>query len=124
MLVESELLGNVYFTASSRKIPQIMESVNYKRPHRAIIRCKAKIQLLQIAADFGQWFEPVDETLLKELAANLFRSAQYQMLYELCQSKQDANYADDKLVGELVETYRQISQRRRDSIVQGLNALL
>jgi hypothetical protein len=98
-----------------------MESVNYNRPHRAVIRCKAKMRLLQIA---DECFEAVDDTLLKELAATLLHSNYYQMLYQQCQSKQEAKSADTKLVSELVETYQQISKRQSDPRVLRLNALL
>ncbi len=100
-----------------------MEPVNYRRPHRAIIRCKAKMQLLQTVNDCLDWFEEND-ILLKELAATLFYSDYYQALYERCQSQKDTNDADTALIEELVQTYLTISQHKLNPVVQRLNALL
>lgn len=100
-----------------------MKSVEYHRPHRAVIRCKAKMQLVQAAAECFEWSE-TDETLLKELSETLFQSNRYQSLYAQCQSKQDESRTEQVLVNELVETYRQVSMRQQVSIVQQLNALL
>jgi hypothetical protein len=66
-----------------------MERINYRRPHRAIVRCKAKMHLLQTAEPSFKWSESVDDILLKELSAVLFQSNQYHVLFDQCQSKQD-----------------------------------
>jgi hypothetical protein len=79
------------------------------------------MRLLQVA---DECFEAIDDALLKELAATLFHSNQYQMLYQQCQSRQEAKNADTKLVTELVETYQRISKRQSDPMVSRLNALL
>ena len=100
-----------------------MESFNCKRPHRAIVRCKAKMQLLEMGFSAFEESDPVDDALLKDLAAALFQSNQYHALNEQCQSK-EANGAEGTLVNELVKTYQQISKRRQEPIVQRLNALL
>jgi glutamate-1-semialdehyde aminotransferase len=101
-----------------------MEQVNYKRPHRMMICGKAKMQILQAADASYEWFEEVDDRLLKELAATLFQSERYQVLFARCQSKPDVIQTEDQLVNELVATYQQVLERQRDPIVQGLNALL
>lgn len=82
------------------------------------------MRLLQASEHPFEWTESLDETLLKELSAVLFQSNQYQTLFQQCQSRQDINHIEDKLVRELVETYQQISNRQCDPIVQSLNALL
>ncbi|NJL39179.1 MAG: hypothetical protein HC899_22355 [Leptolyngbyaceae cyanobacterium SM1_4_3] len=79
------------------------------------------MRLLQIA---DECFEAIDDALLKELATTLFHSNQCQMLYQQCQSKQDAKSADTQLVSELVEAYQRISKRQSDPMVSRLNALL
>lgn len=101
-----------------------MEQINYKRPHRMVIRCKAKMRLLQAVEHPFEWSESIDDALLKELSAVLFQSHQYRVLFQQCRSKQEVSHIEDKLVRELVETYKQISSRRHDPIVQSLNALL
>lgn len=100
-----------------------MEPVNHRRPHRAIIRCKAKMQLLQTVNDCSDWFEEND-ILLKELAATLFYSARYQALYERCESQTDTNNTDEILIKELVQTYHHVAQRQLNPVIQRLNALL
>jgi hypothetical protein len=100
-----------------------MDFVNYKRPHRAIVRSKAKLQLLQSAEVDFQWSE-TDDALLNDLATTLFQSDQYQTLYSQCQSKPDMHKINRQLITELVETYRQLSERKQDGIIQRLNALL
>lgn len=100
-----------------------MDLVNH-RPHRAIIRCQAKMQLLDGMKDCAEWIEPASDVLLSELAATLFQSERYRDLYQQCRSKQEAQRVSDRLVKELVETFRVISDRRQDAIVQGLNAML
>ncbi len=113
------------YTALHRcAVYKVMERINYKRPHRAVIRCKAKMHLLQASEHSFEWSESVDDTLLKELSAVLFQSSRYQALFQQCQSMQDISHTEDELVHELVATYQQISSRRHDPVVQSLNALL
>jgi hypothetical protein len=100
-----------------------MELVNY-RPKRAVIRCKAKMQLLEAEDGYFEWDELRGDGLLEELAATLFRSNRYQMLYQQCRSKLEAYEVGDRLAQELAESYRWIMRRRQDSMVQDLNALL
>jgi hypothetical protein len=100
-----------------------MELVNH-RPKRAVIRCKAKMQLLEAADDCSTWHEPIAEALLEELAATLFQSNRYQTLYQQCRSKLEANEVGDRLATELAESYRQIMKRRQDPVVQNFNILL
>lgn len=100
-----------------------MELVNH-HPKRAVIRCQAKMQLLKDDDDCSKWHEPIAEDLFEELAATLFQSIRYQALYQQCRSKLEANEVGDRLARELAESYRQITQRRKDLVVQGFNALL
>jgi hypothetical protein len=102
-----------------------MDLVNHPhRPHRAVIRCQAKMLLLDGMQDCVDWLEPASDLLLSELAATLFQSDRYRNLYQQCRSKQEAGRVSDRLVKELVETFRIISERQCDPTVQGLNALL
>lgn len=100
-----------------------MESVDHKRPHRALLRCKAKMQLLQATDDCFEWTE-FNDALLNELATTLFQANRYRALYEQCQTKQDLGNINNELINELVETYQQISARQQTPVVQRLNALL
>lgn len=101
-----------------------MELVNRHRPHRAVIRCKAKMLLLETIDETFDWEQPFDEGLLKELATGLFQSSQYQAFFEACLSKQEAKEVEDRLAQDLADTYRSIVQRHQDPVVQSLNALL
>jgi UDP-galactopyranose mutase len=101
-----------------------MEQVNHKRPHRAIVRCKAKMHLLQTDFNSFEEAELLDDVLLKDLAATLFQSSRYEVLCKQCQTSQDVNIVEKQLVNELVRTYRQISKRQWEPIIQRLNALL
>jgi hypothetical protein len=100
-----------------------MELMTY-HPKRAVIRCKAKMQLLEADDDHFEWNEPIADALLEELAATLFQSNRYQTLYQQCGSKLEANKVGDRLAKELAGSYRHIMQRRNDPVVQGFNALL
>ena len=108
---------------------QTMALINH-RPHRAAIRFKAKMRLLETtdscsgANDYYEWDHPEANPLLEELATTLFRSRQYQVFYEQRHSKQEAKQAEDRLAHELAETYQQIMRHRQESIVQSFNALL
>ena len=101
-----------------------MELVNRYRPHRAVVRCKAKMQLLETIDKNFDWDKPFDDVLLKELATSLFQSSRYQVFFEKCHAKQEAKDVEDRLAGEIAATYRTILQRHHDPIVQNLNALL
>ncbi|PSB24199.1 hypothetical protein [Stenomitos frigidus] len=101
-----------------------MELVNRHRPHRTVIRCKAKMRLLETIDENFDWEHPFDDTLLKELATGLFQSSQYQVFFENYLSKQKAKDVEDRLAQELADTYRSILQRHKDPVVQSLNALL
>lgn len=101
-----------------------MESVNLHRPHRAVIRCKANMLLLETANDYSDSNGSIDEALLKELSKPLFRSKKYQIYFEQGHPKQIVNEVEDQLAQELAETYRSIQKRHQDPFVQHLNSLL
>jgi hypothetical protein len=100
-----------------------MELVNAVYPMRSIIRCKAKQQLLIEATQHPELM-PLDEMLFSEVAKTLFRLNQYQVIYQLCRSKQAAAEIEDEIAAELAITYQQIVFQQHDPIVQQLNALL
>ena len=102
----------------------LMEPANCHRPHRAVIRCKAKMLLLENIDDNFNWDEPFDDSLLKELAEGFFQSSQYQVFFEKSHSRQEAKEAEDRFARELAETYQTILERHQDPVVQSLNALL
>jgi hypothetical protein len=113
------------YTAKHRYAAYIvMALVNYYRPHRAVVRCKAKMHLLETVDDNFDWDESSIDSLLKELATSLFRSRQYQVFFEKAYSKQEAKVVEDRLAEELANTYRNILKRHQDPVVQSLNALL
>ena len=113
------------YTATHRYAAYIvMELVNRHRPHRAVIRCKAKMHLLETTDEHFDWDKPFDDTLLKELSTSLFQSNQYQIFFEQCHSKQEAKAVEDRLAQALADTYRRILERQQDPVVQSLNALL
>jgi hypothetical protein len=102
-----------------------MELVDRHRPHRAVIRCKAKMQLLEIADESFDWDKPFDDALLKELATSLFQSNRYRVFFETFLSQHEAKEVEDQLAQELADTYQTIVKRRHeDPVVQSLNALL
>ena len=113
------------YTARHRyAVYMVMELVNRHRPHRAVIRCKAKMHLLETIDEHFDWDEPFDEALLKELAASLFQSSEYQVFFEQGVSKLKVKDVEDQLARELADTYQSILKRHQDPVVQGLNALL
>jgi hypothetical protein len=113
------------FIACCVEYPEAMELVNsHHRPHRAVIRCKVMIQLLEMADDCFESIEPGENALLEELAATLFQSERYRAMYQQCRSRLEAEGVGDRLVNELVETYRDILKRRQDPVVQSFNTLL
>lgn len=101
-----------------------MELVNRHRPHRAVIRCKAKMRLLEAIDENFDWEQPFDDGLLKDLATSLFQSNQYRGFFENGLSKQEAKDVEDRLAQAIADTYGEILQRHQDPIVQSLNALL
>jgi hypothetical protein len=101
-----------------------MDLVNRHRPHRAVVRCKAKMQLMEATVDCFNWDQPFDETLFGELATDLFQSSQYQIFFERCHSKQEVQDVEDRLAQDLANTYMSILKRHQDPVVQSLNALL
>ncbi|XHX80115.1 MAG: hypothetical protein RBJ76_09370 [Stenomitos frigidus ULC029] len=101
-----------------------MAPVNYHRPHRSVIRCKAKMHLLETVDDSFDWDEASIDLLLRELSTSLFQSSQYQVFFERTHSPQEAKEVEDQLAKELAETYWSLLQRQQDPIVQSLNALL
>jgi len=124
MPVEQIAGETVYCTASLSRLQSAMELVNSHHPRRAILRCKAKMQLLQAADDNCFDWPEVTDALLNQLAATLFESTHYQALYQGCQSKQQAGLVDQQLVAELVSTYQHLLERQQDPVVQSLNARL
>lgn len=100
-----------------------MELANYAHPLRSIIRCKARMQLLQ-EVDPAEAPLPVDEKLLKDLAAAVFNSSQYQTFYKTCRSQPEADEMEDKLAAELAQTYQEVLKQQQQPLVQRLNALL
>lgn len=101
-----------------------MELANRHRPHRAVIRCKAKMRLLEAIDEHFDWDNPFDDALLRDLATSLFQSSQYQGFFEQCLSEQQVQGVEDELAQVLADTYQSISMRQQDPIVQSLNALL
>ncbi|WP_416666369.1 hypothetical protein [Egbenema bharatensis] len=100
-----------------------MEQVNFKRPHRAIVRCQAKMHLLEISFNQSEETEPIDDALLKDLTTTLFQSNPHSIMDEPLSSHPNVT-SEQQLVDELVQTYQHISQRQQEPIVQRLNALL
>ncbi len=100
-----------------------MELAHPIYPMRAVIRCKARQQLLSGLNADGQP-ATFDEALFKELATTLFRSHQATDLYQPCFSTEAASAVEDRLAAELTTTYRWISQQQENPLVQRLNSLL
>jgi hypothetical protein len=91
-----------------------MESINLHRPHRAVIRCKAKMSLLETANGYSDSYNPPDEALLKELLKPLLMSKKYRIFFEQGHPKQTVDEVEDQLAQELAETYRSIQKRHQD----------
>jgi hypothetical protein len=96
------------------------EIARYVPPMKAVIRCKAKQQLLTDSA-VGAMVAPLDEELFKEVAATFFRSNQYQ---ELLQQHHSKSILETELAAELVDAYRRIKLQQQHPMIQRLNALL
>jgi hypothetical protein len=115
--------GSVYCTALLSLL-HTMDLANSVYPMRSVIRCKVKIQLLQAAYAQGVVPEPINESLLKEIAATWFRSDSYDALVRPCRSKQEAAAIADQIAGEIAATYRTIVEQQENALVQRLNSLL
>lgn len=101
-----------------------MDLANSVYPMRAVIRCKVKIQLLQLAYAQGVVPEPVNESLLKDIAATWFRSDSYEALVQPCRSKREAAAVEDQIAREIAATYQTIVQQQESALIQRLNSLL
>lgn len=108
---------------SFARLYRTMELANLIYPIRAVIRCKAKQQLMT-NIDGTSLEEHVDEALFSEIANTLFHSPQSDALYEPCATRAAANAIEDDVALELAATYQRIIQQRKSPIVQNLNALL
>ena len=82
------------------------------------------MHLMETAGDCLEWDGAFDDTLLKDLAANLFQSTHYRVFFERCHSQQDVQAIEDQLAQELAHTYQKIWERSQDPVVQSLNARL
>jgi hypothetical protein len=100
-----------------------MEFANPVYPMRAVIRCKAKQQLMT-NIDGTSLEERLDEALLNELATTLFQSEHCDAIYEPYTTRQAATAVEDEVALELAAAYQRIMQQRNSPIVQTLNALL
>jgi len=89
---------------------------------RAVIRCKAKQQLMRQMDETS--LATIDEALFKEIAATLFRSGHCQAIYQPHTTKAAAMAVEDEIAQELATTYQSIVQQRQSLVVQSLNALL
>jgi hypothetical protein len=101
-----------------------MNLANSVYPMRAVIRCKVKIQLFQAAYAQHVVPEPVDESLLKEIAATWFSSDSYETLVRPCRSKREAAAIEDQIATEIAAIYRTIVGQQENALVQRLNGLL
>jgi hypothetical protein len=100
-----------------------MERVNLIYPLRAVIRCKAKQQLMT-NVDGAALAECLDENLFQELAITLFQSEGCQAIYQPYASREVASAVEDGIALELAAIYQRIMQQRQNPLVQDLNALL
>ncbi len=114
---------SVYCTALLSLV-YTMDLANSVSPMRSVIRCKVKIQLLQASYAQGVVPEPVNDSLLKEIAATWFRSDSYEALVLPCRSKREAAEIEDKVAGEIAAIYRTIVEQQENALVQRLNSLL
>lgn len=99
-----------------------MELASYF-PKRVYVRYRAKAQL-QADAISSEVYECLDEALIKEISATLLQSELYRSLYSQCRSKREAANITDRMIDELVASYRQIKQQQQNPLIQQLNSLL
>ncbi|MDX2239135.1 MAG: hypothetical protein NW224_00450 [Leptolyngbyaceae cyanobacterium bins.302] len=92
-------------------------------PMRAVIRCKAKQQLMT-NIDGSSLEERLDEILFAEIATTLFQSPQWDAIYEPYATCAAASAVENEAALALAATYQRIIQQRNSPIVQNLNALL
>lgn len=100
-----------------------MEFANPIYPIRAVIRCKAKQQLMT-NIDGSSLEERLDDALLNELATTLFQSERCNAVYEPYPTRDAASAVESEVALELAATYQRIMEQRNSPIVQTLNALL
>ncbi len=100
-----------------------MELANPIYPIRAVIRCKAKQQLMT-NIDGTSLAERFDEVLFSEIANTIFHSPDNDALYEPYATRAAASAVEDEFALDLAATYQRIIQQRKSPLVQNLNALL
>jgi hypothetical protein len=100
-----------------------MELANSFFPMRAVIRCQAKQQLLQ-NLNWVDLDEPLDEALLKDVTATLFRLERYEQLYRHCHTAARAAEIDVELAIAAAQAYQRIKRQQADPIVQQLNQMV
>jgi hypothetical protein len=98
-----------------------MDIAHPSQPLRAVIRCKAKQQLI---SDPDNSWMPLNESLLQELAMTLFQSKRYHAKAQSCRSKPAAAAVEDEVAAELAASYKRIQQQQQDPLIQQLNSLL
>ncbi|EKQ69130.1 hypothetical protein OsccyDRAFT_1744 [Leptolyngbyaceae cyanobacterium JSC-12] len=100
-----------------------MELANLVYPLRAVIRCKAKQQLMTNLDGTGLE-EQLDESLLREISQTLFQSERCDAIYEPYATREAATAVEDWAALEIAAIYQRIIQQRQSPTVQSLNALL
>ncbi|MBF2027008.1 MAG: hypothetical protein IGS48_09615 [Oscillatoriales cyanobacterium C42_A2020_001] len=100
-----------------------MELANPVYPLRAVIRCKAKQQLMTNLDGTGL-NERLDEELFCEIAQTLFQSEECDPIYVPYATREAASAVEDGVALELAVIYQRIVQQRQCPVVQSLNALL
>ncbi len=92
-------------------------------PVQASICDKAK-QRLQMHRTDCSLSAPWDAALFQEVATNLFKSAQWDVLSQPCATPEAAAALEDLASLSLAMIYLRITQKRRNPAIQSLNALL
>ncbi|MDX2229192.1 MAG: hypothetical protein NW220_06125 [Leptolyngbyaceae cyanobacterium bins.349] len=101
-----------------------MELANHSiYPMRAVIRCKAKQQLMT-NVDGSALEARLDEGLFQELATTLLQSGRCDVVYQPYATREAASAVEDEVALELAASYQRIIQQRQSPVVQELNALL
>lgn len=91
-------------------------------PRRSIIKCKAKLHLLN-DPQVGTAAMPLDETLVDEIAETVFQSDRYPSLHQV--HRPGVKQAiESQVAAEVVIHYKRIKLQQFDPLVQQLNALL